>query len=124
MNEGAVESCDGLEDDCDGLVDADDDSLDATTGGTFYADADADSHGDATTSVVACDAPSGFVTTADDCDDTNPSVSPSADEVCGGGDEDCDGLIDEDDAVDAIEWYTDADLDGYGDPTAPQSIRL
>ncbi len=56
----------------------------------------------------------------DDCDDTDPSVFPGADELCGGGDEDCDGEVDEADAVDAGTWYVDADLDGYGDATAPQ----
>ena len=50
----------------------------------------------------------------DDCDDDDPSVYPSATEYCDGVDNDCDGTVDEDDAVDAVTWYQDADSDGYG----------
>lgn len=56
-----------------------------------------------------------------DCDDTDPAAHPGADEVCGGGDEDCDGEVDEIDATDAPTWYADADLDGYGDPATGES---
>ena len=31
-----------------------------------------------------------------DCDDGDPEVSPAAVDDCGGGDEDCDGVVDED----------------------------
>ncbi len=41
-------------------------------------------------------------------------------EVCGGGDEDCDGAIDESTASDATTWYRDADGDGYGNPAISQ----
>ena len=51
----------------------------------------------------------------EDCDDTNPEVSPSADETCNGIDDDCDEEIDEDDAADALTWYSDIDSDGWGD---------
>ena len=37
-------------------------------------------------------------------------------EICDGEDNDCDGDVDEADAVDAATWYADADDDGYGDP--------
>jgi len=45
----------------------------------------------------------GFVTGncfIDDCDDSDPDVFPSAEEVCDGVDNDCDGQIDEDECVD------------------------
>ena len=37
---------------------------------------------------------------------------------CDGKDNDCDGVIDENTAVDAIQWYSDYDGDGYGDDTS------
>jgi hypothetical protein len=49
----------------------------------------------------------------DDCDDTDDTVHPDADETCDAADQDCDGRIDED-PVDPASWYADADGDGYG----------
>jgi hypothetical protein len=54
-----------------------------------------------------------------DCDDTDPEIHPEADETCDGVDNDCDGDVDEDDAVDARTWYPDTDGDGQGDPDGP-----
>ena len=59
--------------------------------------------------------PSGFTTDTTDCDDL-PPASPGADEVCDEIDNDCDGVVDPDDALDAATWYPDSDEDGYGDP--------
>jgi MYXO-CTERM domain-containing protein len=59
--------------------------------------------------------------TTTDCDDTDPDHFPGAAERCNGADDDCDGTVDEPDAADASAWYTDADGDGFGDPTAIQS---
>jgi hypothetical protein len=49
-----------------------------------------------------------------DCDDTDPSVHPDAEERCDNIDNNCDGVIDQD-AVDTTQFYADADGDGFGD---------
>ncbi|MFZ5477806.1 MAG: MopE-related protein [Myxococcota bacterium] len=106
-----VEVCDGVDQDCDGVADDD-----ATDRDTWYLDADNDGYGDASVTTLACEEPSGYTDDADDCDDGDRSVHPGATERCDGVDEDCDNEVDED-AADAVEWYRDADGDGYGDAT-------
>ncbi len=49
-----------------------------------------------------------------DCDDSNPSIFPGADEYCNGVDDDCDDSVDEPDAMDAVTWFADRDSDGFG----------
>ncbi|GDX81711.1 hypothetical protein LBMAG42_35220 [Deltaproteobacteria bacterium] len=108
---GATESCNYIDDDCDGVIDPTT-SVDALT---WYADADADTFGDATATTPACELPAGFVADDTDCDDTSASVYPGATEYCNGIDDDCDTVIDPDSAFDALNWYADADADAYGD---------
>ena len=103
----AEEVCDGVDNNCDGVVD------EGVTR-TFYADADADGFGDPSVTAEACEAPDGMVPGDTDCDDTDPDVYPDALEVCDAVDNDCDGSIDEDTGD---VYYTDADGDGFGDPT-------
>jgi hypothetical protein len=111
---GADEHCNGVDDDCDGDVD-EDDAVDAST---FYADADGDGYGDAGSTTTACSLPSGYAVSPADCDDADPDIYPGSDEYCDGFDNDCDGDVDEDDAVDAPGWYLDGDGDGYGDDSS------
>lgn len=63
---------------------------------TYYEDADADTYGNALSSIsVAGPAPVGYVSDDTDCDDTNAAVYPGATEVFNGVDDDCDGQTDE-----------------------------
>jgi len=62
---------------------------------TFYRDADEDGFGDPETSVEACVEPEGYVRSATDCDDTDPTVHPGAPELCDGKDNNCNGRIDD-----------------------------
>ena len=112
QNPAADEVCNGEDDDCDGEIDEDD----AVGVLTWYEDGDGDGFGDPAAPDVDCDQPPGFVPNPDDCDDADPDQYPGADELCNGEDDDCDGDVDEDDAVDVVTWYGDADGDGFGDP--------
>jgi hypothetical protein len=105
---GAVEVCDGVDNDCDGGVDRD-----AVDGLDGWTDADVDGFGDASAPGRFCASQSGWALGADDCADDDPSAYPGAPETCDGADDDCDGTADEE-AVDAVTWYADADGDGFG----------
>jgi len=110
---GAGELCDDVDQDCDTIVDEEAADFDI-----FYADTDGDGFGDPDTHVDACHLPEGYVVNNQDCDDAPPigaSVNPDGLELCGGADEDCDGVVDEDGAEDARRWFQDADDDGHGD---------
>jgi MYXO-CTERM domain-containing protein len=88
VSPGATESC----------LDAEDLNCDGSVG---YSDVDGDG-------VAACL----------DCDDGDAASLPGGTESCDGADNDCDGTVDESDAVDALTWYRDADADGWGDASS------
>ena len=110
VHPGAAESCDGIDQDCNGTIDDN-----PTDGATWYSDSDGDGFGDPASGLSACEEPTGMTSDAQDCDDTDPSIHPGAEEVCDSVDQDCDGAVDED-AIDGVPWYSDGDGDGYGDP--------
>ncbi len=111
-NPGANEVCNGQDDNCDGQVDEGFDFSD------LYADGDGDGYG-AGEAVSSCQAMDGYVTTAGDCDDSNPVVNPEAFEQCNGIDDNCNGQVD-DNPVDPSTFYADSDGDGFGDPARPK----
>jgi hypothetical protein len=114
VHPGAPERCDELDNDCNGSVD------DGVTT-IWFLDMDGDGAGDPGVALDSCDPSAGYVDNSLDCDDTHPGLSPWAAEACNGMDDDCDGAVDEDDALDAGTWYADGDADGFGDPDAAQS---
>jgi hypothetical protein len=115
---GKAEECDDLDNDCNGDVD---DGLDERQ---FFEDADLDGFGDPDTTVYACGPLPGKVEDDTDCDDDDPANAPGLTEICDGGDNDCDTLVDDlDDSVDPgslTDWYRDPDGDGFGDGAPTQ----
>lgn len=108
VNPDATEVCDSVDNDCNGVVD-DDYAFDATN---WVGDADGDGYGDVSLDelVKACNEPAGYAANATDCNDTDATVNPGADEVENDVDDDCNGTVD--DVGDFC--CPDGDGDGYG----------
>jgi hypothetical protein len=130
VNPAAVEVCDSsdADEDCDGAADDADASVSTSTYGTWYADADRDSYGNAAVSTRACNASASYrVADATDCDDTRSSVNPGRAETWyDGTDGDCDGLSDDDqdvDGYDAAAWGGD-DCDDTDDAVNPAATEI
>lgn len=88
INPEASESCNGLDDDCNGIID------DNITYFTYYLDADNDGYGDLNSPSDFCEniAPEGYSSLSNDCNDNDPNINPSIQEIAGNGiDEDCNG---------------------------------
>ncbi len=104
-NPGETEICNDDDDDCDTLVDEDDPSLEGAV--TAYVDDDLDGYGDESATVELCALSSGYTTTGEDCDDTDPDVNPDEKEDCDAVDNDCTGYADDGDECPCYVEYHD-----------------
>ncbi len=108
VNPSATELCNNaVDDDCDGVVDNSTGNVD------WWPDVDHDGAGDENATPTSDCEPPGpdFVQNGDDCDDTNPDVSPTSSERPGNGlDDDCDPST-SDEVVDTGETDTAAHTD-------------
>ena len=115
VNPVAPEYCDGIDNDCDDDIDEGSDTTAPLDAPIWYLDSDGDGFGDSNNTIKICVPDSGYISDATDCNDNNPSRYPNAIEECNGADDDCDGVTDENDSIDALLWYLDSDGDGFGD---------
>ena len=85
-------------------------------------DDDDDDGGGGGDQIGAVDLDQDGFTTDVDCDDSDATINPQADEICDGLDNDCDGDIDDADSDltqdSALQAFLDADADGFGDPSS------
>ncbi|MFT4978244.1 MAG: alpha-tubulin suppressor-like RCC1 family protein, partial [Myxococcota bacterium] len=100
-------------------TDCDDTNAVLFPGQVWLLDSDGDGFGDLDSTLASCEEPPGYVLGADsglevDCDDLDSETYPGADELCNLFDNDCDGQVDEDNAIGSSIWYRDDDGDGYG----------
>ena len=116
VHPGVVERCNGIDDDCTGFAN----DADAQA---WLPDPDGDGHveKDAVAEDGCVPEGIGIVLVEDvqglDCDETDPLVNSSADEVCGDQiDNDCNA--DTDDMAEAERYFPDVDGDGFGDWTS------
>ena len=100
VHPGATETCNGQDDDCNGDIDDN-----AADGISWYGDIDEDGYFGDMDVVTACSVPDGYGERATDCDDSDATVHPDADEGCDLIDTNCDGELGDDE--------DDGDGDGF-----------
>ncbi|MEL6343990.1 MAG: MopE-related protein [Myxococcota bacterium] len=92
----------------------------------FY-DRDGDGYGDPTRLEQRCIDDADWVDNNQDCDDGDRSLHPDAAEICNGRDDDCDGVVDDDDPdwdrSGGVETFLDLDGDGFYDAAGAAQMR-
>lgn len=109
----ADEKCnDSIDNDCNGLTD-EEGSADCTN---YYYDNDRDNYGTGAPRCL-CNPEGVYIATQPgDCADGDPARNPGVNEVCGNAiDEDCSGILNDEDADGCDDFFKDEDSDDYGD---------
>ena len=114
VHPGVTETCNDIDDDCVGGID------DGLTFLDYFVDADSDGYG-AGQATSSCRPIAGSVTTSGDCNDGEAAVHPGATETCNDIDDDCVGGVDN--GLTFLDYFVDADGDGYGAGQATSSCR-
>ena len=135
VNPEAEEVCDAesVDENCNEYVNEADSTLNQSSRIQYFPDEDTDGFGVSEDPVWACSNPSKpsmqYVEQGGDCNDQNSDIHPGAIEICDvwDTDEDCDGLIDDEDPsverTSPLLLVPDKDRDGFGDMDAsPQSF--
>ena len=113
INPGATEICNNLDDNCNGTTD------EGFTLSTFYADAEGDGFGDASSTTTACVAPVGYVDNSLDCQPLFITYADADGDYFGfGAPIPCGPVINNADCDDTQLLYADSDGDGFGSGVA------
>ncbi len=112
INEDAAEVCNGKDDNCNGKID-DEDAIGCQL---YFEDADSDGYGTTQTKCLCAPGPVYKALKSLDCNDQNKNINPDATEACGGGDENCDDVVDGPNSQGCTPHYVDGDNDNYGGP--------
>jgi N-acetylneuraminic acid mutarotase len=98
----------GIDDNCDGAID---NGYGVTT---YYSDADGDGYGIENGTSLCSNPGAGYSLIGGDCDDADAAIHPGACDASNGNaiDDNCDGIVDDNNGTTA--YYTDADGDFYG----------
>lgn len=104
INGSAIEVCDLTDNNCNGEVDEGVLIL-------YYLDSDGDGYGVEQSTVESCTLPSGYASTAEDCDDDNNTIFPGAEELCDGHYNNC--ILGSQDINDLPVEESDQDNDGF-----------
>ena len=118
---GGTEVCNGEDDDCDGVIDNN-----PTDPNTWWIDGDGDGYGDSEDDgLLACEAGPNQVDNDDDCDDDDDLRHPGAAERCNQQDDDCDGLLSDDELdTDGDGWSAcDGDCEALNPAVSPQATE-
>lgn len=111
VNPNATEICNSLDDNCNGVVD----ETDANGCEDYYYDGDGDGWGLSANKKCLCN-PTGKYSASKggDCDDNDKGTYPGGAEVCNSKDDDCNGVVDDEQAGGCKTYFEDFDQDGYG----------